>query len=85
VRGKLEGDLRNLRYACFCREVGVTCPNPFLVFDGFRNLPGFPNPSLTGSHQTRCGEGEQILQVSVIVRPILGNVHGATLKRPELI
>ncbi len=60
-------------------------PKPFLGFEGFENLPRFPNPSLTGSHQTRCGEGEQILQVSVILRLILGNVHGAKLKRSELI
>jgi hypothetical protein len=29
-----------------CSE--VTCPNPSLVFEGFENLPRFPNPPLTG-------------------------------------
>ena len=34
VLGKLEEDLRILWCACFCREVEVTCPNPFLGFCG---------------------------------------------------
>jgi hypothetical protein len=83
--GNLAGDERILWCACFCGEGVMTCPNPFLVFEGFENLPRFPNPSLTGSHQTRCGEGEQILQVNFIFRSILRNVHGANLKRSELI
>ena len=83
--GQARGRLADFVVCVFCREVVVTCPNPSLVFEEFENLPRFPNPSLTGSHQTRCGGGEQILQVSAILRPILGNVHGANLKLSELI
>jgi hypothetical protein len=43
-----EGVLRILWCACFCREVEATCPNPFLVLEGFEDLPRFSNPSLTG-------------------------------------
>jgi hypothetical protein len=65
-------------------------PKPYiLVFEGFENLPRFPNPSLTGlSGYLRFDllrSGEQIPQVSVIMRPISRNVHGDGMKRSELI
>ena len=64
-------------------------PKPFFGFEGSGNLPRFPNPSLTGltvsPSVVLLGSGEQIPQVSVIMRPIQGNVHGASLKPSELI
>jgi hypothetical protein len=45
--GKLEG-VRGFVVGLYLRCGEVTCPNPFLVFEGFGNLPRFPNPSLTG-------------------------------------
>jgi hypothetical protein len=70
-----------------CSE--VTCPNPSLVFEGFENLPRFPNPHLLGPPDSLSFDllrrGEQIPQVSVIMRLIPRSVHGASLKPSELI
>ena len=82
--GKLEGDLRVLWCACFCREVEVTCPNPSLNLRGPGTFPVFRNPLLTGLTSIPRS-GEQILQVFLILRPILENVHGEGLKLSELI
>jgi hypothetical protein len=83
VLGMLEGNLRSFMVGVFLNCSKVTCPNPSLImYWGFGILPRHPNPA---AHPTRCGGGEQIPQLSVIMLLISGNVHGATLKPSELI
>ena len=60
-------------------------PKPFFGIRGVRNPSPFSEPRAYWAHQPPCGGGEQIPQVSVIMLLISGNVHGASLKPPELI
>src|SRR6266446_60161 len=60
----------------------LTCPNPSIVFEGFRNLPVSRTPHLLGSPGSPR-RGEQIPQASVILRLIPGNVHRDSLKPSE--
>ena len=63
----------------------MTCPNPFLgIGGGSKTFPVSRPPHSLGSPSS-LKRGEQILQVSVILRLIAGNVHGARLKPSEFI
>lgn len=58
-------------------------PKPILMLEGFE-----PSPSRTPHLLVSPGSlrrGEQILQVSVILRLVSVNVHGDSLKQSELI
>src|SRR5208337_2657083 len=59
-------------------------PKPFLVFGGPETSP-FSEPPTYWAHLAQSRRGEQIPQVSVIMRLMTGNVHGARLKPSELI
>jgi hypothetical protein len=70
-----------------CRE--MTCPNPLFGLRGSSTFPDTQTPHLPCSPNSPSfdllGSGEPIPQVSVIMRPILQNVHGASLKPSELV
>jgi hypothetical protein len=84
VLGKPEG-VCGFLVCVYLKCSKVTGPNPLFGFEGFENLPRFSNPPLTGLNLTRSRRGEQFLQVSVILRFIPRDVHGAGLKPSELI
>src|SRR5271170_5691306 len=64
-------------------------PKPFILcWRGSRTFPVSRTPHLLvppDSLACLLRSGEQIPQVSVILRPIRGNVHGDSLKPSELI
>jgi hypothetical protein len=82
--GKLEGVSGFYGWQCFCTEVDDV-PKPFIWYGRGPETSPFPEPLTYWAHLTRQGGGEQIPQVSVILRLIPGNVHGASLKPSELI
>ncbi len=69
----------------FLKGRWMTCPNPIIwCLRGPGTFPVSRTPHLPVSPAS-LRRGEQIPQVSVIMLPIMENVHGGSLKPYELI
>src|ERR1035441_8960 len=84
----VQGKLEETRGFCDRRNSDLKrsdVPKPFSwILRGSGTFPVSRTPHLLGSPDS-IRRGEQILQVSVILRPIPENVHGGSLKPSEVI